>query len=40
MLELGIGLNIYKKQIQISLNLLSLEEEQQILSDVWTRDRN
>jgi hypothetical protein len=40
MSELGIKLNIHQKQIQISLNLLSLEEEQQILPEIWTRDRN
>jgi hypothetical protein len=40
MSELGIRLNIHQKQIQISLNLLSLEEEQQIFLEVWTRDGN
>jgi hypothetical protein len=37
---LGVRLNIHQKQIQISLNLLSLEEEQQILPEVWNRDGN
>jgi hypothetical protein len=40
MSELGVRLNIHQKQIQISLNLLSLEEEQQILPEVWNRDGN
>jgi hypothetical protein len=40
MSELGIGLNIHQKEIQISFNLLSLGKEQQILPGVWTRDGN
>jgi hypothetical protein len=40
MSELGTGLNIHQKQMQVSLNLLSLEEEHQILPEVCTRDGN
>jgi hypothetical protein len=38
--ELGIVLNIYQCQIQISLNIFSLEEEKYVLHEIWTRDRN
>jgi hypothetical protein len=38
--ELGIGLNIHQKEFQVSHNLLSIEEEIQILPEVWTKDKN
>jgi hypothetical protein len=37
--ELGI-INTHQCQIQISLNILSLEEEKYVLPELWTRDRN
>jgi hypothetical protein len=38
--ELQIILKIHQWQIQISLNILSLEEEKYVLPEIWTRDRN
>jgi hypothetical protein len=38
--ELGIVSDIHQCQIQISLNILSLEEEKYVLPELWTRDRN
>jgi hypothetical protein len=40
MSELGIEIKVVKKKFKISLNLMTMKIENQILPQVWTKDRN